>query len=170
MNIRNAAMLVLGILIGVTMQSALAKGPPQKITISGGDLPGEIEITGDYATMSALSMMSLEDYQTLTPDAPQNISGDGYLITRFYETSSGRYVAFDEVRYYPNPDGGRGYLNYLGIVNGSSEYDGKWFRASAAGEAALQAVIAGNETRETPASTSSILRIFLNAFAAFASH
>ncbi|MCZ2099888.1 MAG: hypothetical protein LC121_27220, partial [Anaerolineae bacterium] len=87
----------------------------------------------------------------------------------YYQMSWGRYVAFDAVRYYPNPDGGRGYVNYLGIINGSSEYDGKWFRANAAGEAALRAVIAGSETREMPASTASIVRIFLNAFAAFAS-
>lgn len=150
-------------------QAALAKGPPQKITISGGDLLHEIEITGDEAMLNALAMMSLEDYRTLTPDAPENISGDGYLITRYYEVSSGRFVAFDEVRYFPDPDGGRGYLNYVGIVNGSSEYDGKWFRPSASGEAALQSLLAGTAAAETDASTTSILSLFLNAFAAFVS-
>ena len=154
----------------VLTQAALAKGPPQKVTVSGGDLPHEIEITGDEALLNALAMMSLEDYQTLTPDAPETISGDGYLITRFYEVSSGRYVAFDAVRYYPNPDGGKGYLNYVGIVNGWSEYDGKWFRPSASGEAALQALIGSAGAAETEASTSSILSLFLNAFAAFVSH
>lgn len=165
------AKILVGLLVSLLLaQSALAKGPPQKITISGGDLPGEIEIINDESTLNALAMMQLEDHRTLTPDAPENISGDGYLITRYYEVSSGRYVAFDEVRYYPNPDGGRGYLNYVGLVNGSSEYDGKWFRPSASGEAALQVAITGTEVAETEASTSSILSLFLNAFAAFVSH
>ncbi|MFN8560106.1 MAG: hypothetical protein U0703_00355 [Anaerolineae bacterium] len=99
------AKLILAVLIaGLALaQAALAKGPPQKITISGGDLPHEIEITDDEATLNALAMMVLEDYTTLTPDAPEGISGDGYLITRFYEQSPRRYVAFDEVRYYPQP-------------------------------------------------------------------
>lgn len=169
MNVMRAKLVTAALIAGLVLaQAALAKGPPQKITISGGDLAHEIEITDDEATLNALAMMALEDYTTLTPDAPEGISGDGYLITRFYEQSAGRYVAFDEERYYPDPDGGRGYLNYIGIVNGSSEYDRKWFRPSESGEAVLQAVIAGAE-RETAAAPSGILSIFLNAIAALVS-
>jgi hypothetical protein len=106
-------------------------------------------------------MMSLEDYETLTSEAPEGISGDGYLITRFYEISNGSYVAFDQVRYHPDPEGGRGYLFYVGIVNGSSEYDGKWFRSSEAGEAVLIDVLAD---AEPAASSNNIFDILLNSF------
>ena len=55
---------------------------------------------------------------------------------------SQQYFPFDQVVYFPDPEGGRGSIFYGGIVNGSSEYDGKWFRASQEGEAALRAALA----------------------------
>ena len=95
-------------------------------------------------------MMTLEDYSTRTPDAPEGISGEGYLLTRYFEDSNSilkdRYFPFDQVRYYRDPDGGRGYLNYVGIIGGSSEYDGQWFRPNADGELALQRLIVDGET------------------------
>lgn len=149
-----------------------AKGPPQKVTISGGDLTTEIEITGDEAILSALGTMILEDFDTRTSVAPEGSDtwGDGYLITRYFENQGGRMFAFDEVRYYPDPEGGRGYIHYSGIFSGSSEYDGQWFRADSNGEAVLQSVIAGEgsaATAQPSVGASGILNIFLNALAAF---
>jgi hypothetical protein len=159
---KTKSLLILLIVALVLAQTALAKGPPQKVTISGGDLAGEIEITDDETVLNALSMMTLEDYDTLTAEAPEGISGDGFLITRFYEDPPGRYFPFDQVRYYPDPEGRRGYLFYVGIVNGSSEYDGMWFRASEAGEAVLIDVLANAE----PAASANILDLLLASFAA----
>ena len=65
----------------------VAKGPPQKVTISSPDMPQEIDITGSQPVLDALAMMTLEDYQTLSSDAPEGIANYGYLITRFYEDS-----------------------------------------------------------------------------------
>ena len=130
------------VIAALLTQAALAKGPPQKVTISGGNLSEEIEITGDEATLNALGMMMLEDYRTRSEEAPEVEGlGEGYLITRFYENQSGRLFPFDELYYYPDPDGGRGYTNYIGIVNGSSEYDGEWFRTNSDSEVVLQGVI-----------------------------
>lgn len=170
-----ALILVAGLLASlVAVSIALAKGPPQKVTITGGDLPRNVEITDDEATLDALQMMSLEDYDTRSPYEPLEIadygdnSGEGYMITRYYINSlSGEYFAFDELRYYPAHDGGQGYLRYVGIVNGSSEYDGEWFRPSLAGEATLQLLIADakGEPKDTPAH---MLNVLITRFAALA--
>jgi hypothetical protein len=56
-------------------------------------------------------------------EAPVN-PGIGYEITRYYVEGS-RESAFDKLHYYPET----GFVYYDGIVNGSSEYDGKWYTA-----------------------------------------
>ena len=161
-------LLVLLMLIALLVtQVALAKGPPQKVTISGGDLAEEIEITGDEATLNALAMMTLEDYRTRSDEAP-SVEGDGYFIARYYmDSRTGRYIPFDELRYFPDPEGGRGYINYVGIVNGSSEYDGEWFRTNLDSEAVLQAVIDGSGGESASAEHANLLRIFFQSVAQF---
>jgi len=156
------------VLIGVLLlaQAALAKGPPQKVTISGEGLLSEIILVGDTDKLGALGMMVLEDYTTRSANAPESISGEGYLITRFFEESPKRYVAFDSVRYYPDPAGGSGYINFLGITGGSSDYDGKWFRASPQGEAILKDLIADGQAA-TRVARSAVKTLFLKATAAF---
>src|SRR5215207_5582545 len=133
------ALVIMGL---VLVQMALAKGPPQKVTISGGDLAEEIEIVDDEATLTALGTMYLEEYETRSREEPEGISGDGYLITRYFADSMAdedEFFPFDQVRFYAHPDGySAGYIQYIGIVNGSSEYDGLWFRASREGQAALE--------------------------------
>lgn len=174
-----SAMLLASLLIGILMlaQMALAKGPPAKVTISGGDLAEEIEITGDEATLTTLGTMYLEDYETRSDDAPENISGDGYLIIRFYENAQNpvHYTPFDQVRFYPNIDGNAaGYIHYIGLVNGSSEYDGQWFRASREGQAALENAIAAAQTEVDTSSAAaaepvSIFELFFGVIAQFMS-
>ncbi len=147
MNATRGGLLLLIAALLLAAPISWAKGPPQKVTITGGDLPHDVEITGDAAVLDALQMLVLEDYDTRSPYEPIDIaaygdsSGAGYLITRYYVNSAGDFFPFDELRYYPALDGGQGYLRYLGIVNGSSEYDGEWFRPSANGEATLQWLI-----------------------------
>jgi hypothetical protein len=151
----------------VLAQSALAKGPPQKITISGDGLAGEIVIVDNEATLNALGMMALEDYDTLTPDAPDGIGGEGYLLTRFFEDSPDHYIPFDQVRYFAIPDGGRGYLQYVGIVGGSSEYDGKWFRPTPEGETTLRAVLARQQVRQDMIQEAAFWNALINMMALF---
>src|SRR4051812_21810920 len=97
------AALIVGLLLA---SPVLGKGPPQKVTISGGMLMPQIVLTGDQPTLDALGFMTLEDYTTLAAEAPPGIGGAGYLITRYYETSPNQYVPFDQLIYYPNPAGG----------------------------------------------------------------
>jgi hypothetical protein len=159
--------LALALLLVLT-QAAWAKGPPQKITISGEGLAQEIVITDDETTLNALAMMALEDYDTLTADAPEGMSGEGYLLTRFYEDSPDHFIPFDQVRYFRSPEGGRGYIQYIGIIGGSSEYDGMWYRPTPEGEAMLQAVLVRQELKQDMVQEAIMWRAFLNVAEMFA--
>lgn len=151
---------------------ALAKEAPSKVTISGGDLPGEIEITGEGDALQALGTMYLEDHGTRTRTEPEGLSGDGYLITRFMDdsmTEGMQFIPFDQVRFYSHPDGySSGYIYYIGMVEGASEYDGLWFRATREGQAALENVLAFPEAEASSASEVEPLDIFEAFFRAMA--
>lgn len=119
---------------------ALAKGPAHHIVISGGDLDAEIVITESYL-LTPISMAMLEEFPNAV-EAPVGITAEsGYQLKRYFRTNGGEYMQFDSVRYVPDPDGGRGHIFYEGIHNGWSEYDGKWFLATAEGESALQDIL-----------------------------
>jgi hypothetical protein len=96
---------VLTLLI-LTTGAALAwpDQPPDRATLSGPGLTGEIEITGKE-NLAALKLGALEDF-THGPIAAPSV-GEGYRITRyFYEAT----FNFGVLRYTPDPSGGRGYV------------------------------------------------------------
>ena len=131
-------LLVVGVLLGAS--PALAKGPPDKAVIRGPGLTGEIAIT-DATMLSDMGLGSLEDFQSPL-DAPSQTAA-GYQIDRFFR-SGGTFQPFDRLVYYPPASGERGRIFYAGMAvvgYGSSDYDGKWFRATAAGDAAMQRLI-----------------------------
>jgi len=110
-----------------------AKGAFDRVTISGPGLTGELAVT---ATMLHLPFIdNLEDDRS--PIAPPVNPGAGYDLIRYYG-----FRAFDHVRYYPDRQGGRGAVYYVGIVNGAGPDDGKWFPATEAGERVLLRVLA----------------------------
>lgn len=123
--------------LAVLVQGALAKGPPQHIRIDGPGLAEPLEIT-ESAKLEALGMASLEDFFSSVPDPGALASV--YLLTRSYQDGD-RMVPFDQVLFAPGPPGGPGYVYYVGIINGWSEYDGKWFRATGAGTQALEGLL-----------------------------
>jgi hypothetical protein len=127
-------------LLVVVKDPALAKGPADKVTVNGPGLKREIAIT-DAQDLQALSMGQLVDFNN--PVAAPGEIGPGYELTRYYEDKA-NFIAFDHVRYHPDPADGRGYVFYIGLVNGWSEYDGKWFHATTQGEQALQRILAEN--------------------------
>jgi len=102
----------------LTSINALAKGEFSFIAVSGAELKNEVRIsdpalTGDF--------FAFADFYRDKTDAPLK-PGIGYEITRYYLDGS-REIAFDKLHYYPET----GYVYYDGIVNGSSEYDQKWY-------------------------------------------
>lgn len=116
----------------------LAKGPPQKVTIEGPGLAAPLEITNP-TTLESLGMTMLEDVDSKV-GGPGTLSAV-YLVTRYYQDGA-RYIPFDQVLYARQAESGRPLVFYVGIVNGWSEYDGRWFNATAAGAAAMDTILA----------------------------
>lgn len=113
---------------------AAAKGSFEVITVSGPDWFGEIEIT-DPQTLASLDMAAFMEIQQ--PVASPEQLGGGYLLTRGYFSGEGdaqRFTPFDRVIAFP---GSPGYVYYLEIVNGSGPMDGRWYRMTESGQAAL---------------------------------
>ncbi len=120
-------LLVVGVLIGMGLQGVLAKGDA-KVTISGGDLPHDIEVTRDnFCVIDALSRGNLDNGLQVVR-TPPDLQGDGYLVTRYDQLADGGYQPFDQLRFYFDPQGGYGYVHYLGMINQTSEQDDTWFR------------------------------------------
>lgn len=98
----------------------LAKGGYAFITITGPDLKdtvrtSEVALTEDF--------FAFADFYRNRVEAPVD-AGTGYEITRYYLDGE-REIAFDRLHYYP----ATGFMYYDGIINGSSEYDRKWYAA-----------------------------------------
>jgi hypothetical protein len=116
--------LALGLLIPAL--TVLAKGGFDYITVEGPGITGEITITNPALTQDFFAFADLSKGSIEAPADP----GQGYEVTRVYVVDN-RGQPFDKLHYYPYT----GYVYYDGIVNGSSEYDGKWYAADPAAEA-----------------------------------
>ena len=119
-----------------------APGTPDKAVISSGSLPHDIEITTDVCTLNALAAGNLED-PTLTVSAAPQVLGTGYLITRYVDDQP-----YDQVRFYRDPRGGRGYVYALGTVDegAATETNGQWFRPSAQSQFVMENLLLSPST------------------------
>jgi len=104
-----------------TSITVLAKGGFSFISITSPDLKEPVRIS-DRAL--AEDVFTFADFYRDGTEAPAD-PGIGYEITRYY-VNGNQESAFDKLHYYPDT----GYVYYDGIVNGSSEYDGKWYTAN----------------------------------------
>jgi WD40 repeat protein len=119
----------------------LAKGAWGKVTITGQGLSEAIEVT-DPQLLDSLSLGMFQDTASGAIQTPQ-VAGGSYELLRGWD-ENGKFVPFDRVHYYADPEGGTGYLYYDGLVNGWSEFDHHWYRVTKAGEAAMQQIFAEN--------------------------
>ena len=103
-----------------TSISVFAKGSFTFIRVTGRDLQDAVQLSDSTVTADYFAFADF--FQALAKD-PEN-PGAGYEITRYY-VEGNRESAFDKLHYYPDT----GYVYYDGLVNGSSEYDGKWYLA-----------------------------------------
>ena len=129
--------LVLCLLIPTTI--ALASGDFSYVTIDGPGLTDELNVT-DPALTSDFFIFA--DF-TKGPIDPPADPGEGYEVTRVYiETIDDKpeAKAFDQLLYFPYTD--EGYVYYVGVAEGSSEYDGKWFAANPAADEPFRAALA----------------------------
>ena len=111
---------------------------PDKATISGPGLKGEVEVT-DKDILAALSLGAIEDFEhgpIATPEV-----GEGYQISRYFYDAS---FNFGRLRYYPNPAGERGYVFFEDgpdFVGDHTMYNGKWFYTTPQGDATMQGLL-----------------------------
>jgi len=142
MRTRIGLALMLAALVALALPGlAAAKGPASRVIIVGPGLDGALEIVDDAVLLGALSMGMLEDF--MRPAEPPAYPAPGFELTRYLETNTGQ-MPFDQVVYHPAPDGEPGLVHYLGIVNGSSEYDGRWFHTQPRGERMLREVLSAH--------------------------
>ena len=116
---------ILPLLIIVTLlfipSNVFAKGPFSYLTIKGLDLTEDLNVTEP----ALLDFFTFADFFRGDVDTPAN-PGEGYEVIRwFIDSETNKVQNFDHLHYYPDT----GYVYYDGIINGSSEYDGKWYIA-----------------------------------------
>jgi hypothetical protein len=125
-------------LLALSVEIALAKGPPDRVTIEGPRLDTPIEIS-DVNVLMAFSFFQFEDVnkQIEEPSGP----AEGYLITRYIE-EAGEMIPWDRLVYYPEWSGDGGIVFVEGLIGpNSTEFDGSWYRASTAGDAAMRQIL-----------------------------
>ena len=103
-----------------TYNTVFAKGDFSFIAVTGGTLRDEVRLSDPALTHDFFTFADFYDNKTEAPLDP----GMGYEIIRYYMNGHTE-TAFDRLHYYPET----GFVYYDGIVNGSSEYDGKWYIA-----------------------------------------
>jgi hypothetical protein len=115
---------------------AFARGEFDYLTVKGPGITGEINITNPALTAD---FFIFADFTQGAIDPPAD-PGQGYQVVRVYvETVDGKPTdrLFDQLHYYPYT----GYVYYDGLVEGSSEYDGKWYTGNPAAEAPFRAAL-----------------------------
>ncbi len=153
-----AATLVGVLLLTVTgIAFAWPDQPPDRATISGPGLNGEIEIT-DKDVLAALKLGVFEDLEGPQLEAPQ-VSGEGYTIRRWFY---GGEFNFATLHYYPDPVGGNGYIRWddgPDLTGDHTEYNGQWLRVTPKGETVMRKLLSSLgvslDTRPQPLSNTS---------------
>jgi hypothetical protein len=143
-------LLPLGIGLISTTSVALAwpESPPERATISGPGLAGEVEVT-DKELLAALSLGTFENFEKGPISTPK--VGEGYQITRYFYDAS---FNFGRLHYYRNPTGGPGYIFFEDgpdLVGNHTMYDRKWFYATAQGDKAVQRLLKSLDVLPPPA-------------------
>jgi hypothetical protein len=131
--------ILVSVVLIIPQRSVIAKGPVTKIIISGPGIDGNVEVT-DMTLLAGLSLGEFELFNVSVIDLPS--LSEGYEIARYMEEPGQKPFHFDDVRYFPSSTEGKtGYLYFVGIVGGQSEYDGRWYYVSERGEAAMHKLL-----------------------------
>jgi hypothetical protein len=120
----------------------LAKGPPAKAIIEGPGLQEPVEVT-DLRLLQGLSIFGFEDINRPIEE-PANLE-KGYTVTRYSQDGS-KLMAWDRAIYYPGAPGEPGVVFYEGLVDPNmwSEFDGRWYAVTEAGEVTIQEILVAN--------------------------
>jgi hypothetical protein len=132
--------------VGITMLMivpALAKGPPDKVTITGSGLQDQVEVT-ERALLNDFDLVSLIDWEHPAPAASVPLD-EGYQILFSYKGSLGQLMPAFQLHYFPAPAG------KLGTIYNSSAETGPWFYAKPQGDAAMKQLLAQHGVSTLPA-------------------
>jgi hypothetical protein len=55
---------------------------------------------------------------------------EGILVTRYSPVDDVYIEPYDQLIYYPSANGSGGYVFYVGLMDGSSDYDQKWYQGN----------------------------------------
>jgi len=124
---------------------ASAKGEFSSVLIMDIDT-GELRLVDDPQLASFIALSLFRDG---TSDAPT--IGRGYELTRLATAENRSSFAVDRLRYYPPGSNESGYIFYEGLINGASEYDGRWFSTTPAADAMMQGILSHPGPRPAPA-------------------
>ncbi len=147
------AFVFAGLLLLTTFAITLAwpETAPDRATISGPGLSGEVEIT-DPAVLNALKLGGVEDFKRGVLAAPK--VGEGYRITRYFYQGT---FNFGLLHYY-RVDGQASYVYFEDgpdLEGNHTMYHQKWFHATPTGDAAMKQFLVslGVSASETRAQT-----------------
>lgn len=129
-------LIILTLCLFIPTMVVLAKGDFTYISVRGPGLTGEVNITNPELTQD---FFVFADFSKGPIDPPAD-PGEGYEVVRVHvvtENSKPTPTPFDLLYYYPYS----GYVYYQGLVNGSSEYDGKWYIANPAANEPFRAAL-----------------------------
>lgn len=131
---------LIGMLL-VQLHPVAAKGQIGKVVVSGPGISDSLEIE-ERQTLNALLPGALEDFASGAIIVPSSV-GIGYDLVRYMDEPDGRLYAFDQLRYFPGKADELGTLFYVGLNgDGLSTYQGKWYKATEKGDAALRKLLA----------------------------
>lgn len=120
---------------------AEGKGRSDRVTIVEEGSTTEIQVT-DEALLEFFSFSRFPEQ--ILAESPEPAT-KAYVVTRGHFTPDGVFHAFDRLHYYPSDSPGHsGFVYYDGLVSGRSEYDQKWYTASAKGDRAMKDFIAAH--------------------------
>lgn len=132
----------LALLTAILLPSSVApaKGPPDKVVITGPGLPNQIVVT-DHATLAALEFSALMDFES-PAEAPSTRAG--YTLTYYYLDSSGKSEPAFVMRYYPDSSGGAGRVYNRYAPNGP------WLYAQPDGDSTMRQLLQAHGVAVTP--------------------
>jgi hypothetical protein len=131
---------VAGLLLILLLPAAAgAKGRFERVTIAEEGSTIETLVTDE----ALLDFFAFSEFpKQVLAQAPRPTT-KAYVVTRGGFNPDGVYHAFDRLHYYLAASPGHsGFVYYDGLVSGWSEYDHKWYAASAEGDRAMRRFIA----------------------------
>ncbi|MBI5932558.1 MAG: hypothetical protein HY867_02530 [Chloroflexi bacterium] len=137
----------------------LAKGSFDYIEVKGPGITGNILITNPALTED---FFAFADFSAGNVPAPAD-AGQGYQVVRVYVVDDKDHP-FDQLEYYPYT----GYVHYIGLAEGTSEYDGKWYAANPAADAPFRSALAAR-ARLTWIPFAALIVILIVVFVAYRS-